>query len=89
LYNSIYNAPQQQPPQSHADKPTSSIENSAVESYISNVVSNDIKGEGYEGIQILLHANDIVEKKTDHRHYWLEVYLEKEQRWCSVEPFTE
>jgi len=28
------------------------------------------------------------DKKTDHRHYWLEVYLEKEQQWCSIEPYT-
>ena len=66
MYNNIYNAPQPQLPQSHADKPTSSIEQSAFDSYISDVVINNIKGEGYEGIKTLLHANDIVEKKTDH-----------------------
>ena len=64
LYNNIYNAPQpEQPPQSHADEPTISIEKNAFESYINDVVIKDIKGEGYEGIKTLLHANDILEKE--------------------------
>ena len=64
LYNRIYNAPQpERPPQSHADKPTIPIETSAFDSYIHDVVIKDIKGEGYEGIQTLLHANDILERK--------------------------
>ena len=56
MYNDIYNAPQPQPPQSHADKPTITIEKSAFNSYINHVVINDIKGEGYEGIKTLLLA---------------------------------
>lgn len=36
-------------------------------------------------------SNDCSDKtaelaKKSHRFYWLEVYLEEEKRWCSVEP---
>ena len=51
LYDNIYNAAQPQPPQSHAEKPTISIEKSAFDSHIDDVVISDIKGEGYEGIK--------------------------------------
>ena len=62
LYNNIYNAaqPSTRPPQSRADEPTISIEKSAVESCIHDVVVKGIKGEGYEGIKTWLHANDIL-----------------------------
>ena len=64
MYDNIYNAPQpEQPQQCHADKPTITIEKSAFNSYINNVVINDIKSEGYEGIKTLLHANDRSEKE--------------------------
>ena len=65
LYENIYNPPQPETPQpqSHADEPTSSIEKSAFESYINDVVIKDIKGDGYEGIRALLYANDILEKE--------------------------
>ena len=69
LYNNIYNAPQPstQPPQSHADEPTISIEKSTFDSYINYVVIKDMKGEGYEGIKTLLYANDIPEKEKKKR----------------------
>ena len=55
LYNNIYNAPQpEQPPQSHAAEPTISIERSAFDSYINDVVINGMKGEGYEGIKSIV-----------------------------------
>ena len=69
MYNNIYNAPQPetQPPQNNADKPTISIEKSAFNSYINDVVINDIKDEGYEWITTVLLANDTLERerKTD------------------------
>jgi len=71
LYNEIYNAPQpEKPPQSHADKPTITIEKSALNSYINDVAINeinDIKGEGYEGIKTLLLVNDTLEKERKNR----------------------
>jgi len=66
LYNNICNAPQPQPAQSHADKPAISKnkkKESAFDAYINDVVINNIKGEGYEGIKTLLNANDILEKE--------------------------
>ena len=44
-------------------KPTLSIETSAFESYLNDVVIKDIKGEGYEGVKTFLYANDILEKE--------------------------
>ena len=68
IYNNIYNAPQPPPPpqQSSADRPTISIERSAFESYINDIVITDIKGDGYEGIRTLLYANEILEKEQKH-----------------------
>ena len=68
IYNNIYNPPQPPPlpQQSYADRPTISIEKSAFESYINDIVITDIKGDGYEGIRTLLYANEILEKEQKH-----------------------
>ena len=69
IYNNIYNAPQPPPPQqSYADRPTISIEKSAFESYINDIVITDIKGDGYEGIRTLLYASGILEKSKNICH---------------------
>ena len=68
MYNNIYDAPHpEQPPLSNADKASITMEKSAFNSYINDVVINDIQGEGCEGIKTLLLANDTLEKerKTD------------------------
>ena len=81
LYNNIYNAPQpEQPPQSHADKPTIP-KKGAFDAYIHDVVFNDIKDEGYEGIKTLLLANDILRKGNKNRPL-LKVSV---RRYCWVE----
>ena len=52
--------------QSQADEPTMSIEKSAFDSYINDVITKDMKGEGYEGKKTLLYAKGILEKEKKH-----------------------
>jgi hypothetical protein len=45
--------------------------------------TNDIKRN-----KILSSDEDLdnFPREADHRNYWIEVYLEKEREWCSIEP---
>lgn len=63
----------------------------------------DTKNEKKQSIKLLKpnnkilssDADDIIEETNDenyprnanYRNYWLEIYLEKEKTWCSVDPF--
>ncbi len=61
-------------------KSSKSVKNNKILSEDDQNETKDVKVEQVETIEVA--------KKTDHRHYWLEVYLEKEKQWCSIEPYT-